>query len=101
MDGQPQEIRSVRDPVQELQSACDRNRQIIIASRVFPNEDYAWKYSKSDVAIVRGQLNSQDRSSEIKTVMTEKESRIVLVVSPAVKTATVEVRATVLKQQQK
>ena len=83
MDAKPQEVR-VKEvaPAQELEDRADEGGEIIVARRKFPSETYNWKYQKATVIMVRAKLSLQGRESEIKTVMTSKESKLVLVVPP-------------------
>lgn len=107
MDGQPQQqptsfersrvehVRFFKDELQELMRHCEDTEEVVVAVRIFPSDEYQWQYPRALVAVARARLEASGRATELKTVMDNKQSRIVLIASEPVRCAVGEVQASV------
>jgi hypothetical protein len=87
-----------------LENVCEQSaedgEEIVLAVRVFPDTEYHYFYKRPEIIYVQTKLTLKGYQFEIKTVMTEKLSRLVLVVEKRVLVQR-EVKAELMNSAQK
>jgi hypothetical protein len=58
----------------------DTTGEVLLGTRVFPDSDYKFFYSKAEILYVRAKLAHSGYLVDVKTVMDEKTSRLILTV---------------------
>lgn len=76
---QVQNVRFYRDELQEIVRLCEENGQLTVAVRIFPSNEYKSQFPTTLVTLARARLEASGRATELKIVMDNKESRLVLV----------------------